>query len=246
VKIKICVSKATGKTKEFAFFEPFVTGIVDPPWPYTVAPGKAKKIDRKGKGNLSGYIQNKDVEQNQYAILSIDKLKKLPVGRLIGGYLFLWCVSPFIPAGLDLIKAWGFNYITTLCWAKYNLARVRAGGEQGGYGGVGFWFLGNHELVLVAKKPGAPSIRTGMSSLFIEPKGRHSAKPTKVFELCERLFPGPYTSVFERKREDVDRSKWHFFGNGVDNLPGEKESGPDIFEELPAFLKDYDERLAEK
>lgn len=239
MQIEIITSKATGKKRTVDIGEPFVTGIVDPPWPYTAAPGKENIADKDGAGQLSGFIQNRDRTQNKYPVLSREEIKALPIGRLIGGYIFLWCVSPFLREGLECLQAWGFDYITTMCWAKYNLDRVRNGESQGGYGGVGFWFLGNHELVLVGKKSACPSIRTGRSSMFLEKKARHTAKPDNVHDLCEELFPGPYVEVFARKGTR-DRSKWTLFGNGTQEGPEVSEpTGPDIRTELPEFLKGF-------
>jgi N6-adenosine-specific RNA methylase IME4 len=240
MQIEICMSKATNKTRMVEIAEPFMTGIVDPPWPYTEAPGRANKADKTGAGSLSGFIQSRDKSQVKYPVLSREDIAALPVGRLIGGYVFLWCVSPFLREGLNTLQAWGFDYITTLCWAKYNLDRVRQGEPQGGYGGVGFWFLGNHELVLVGKKPGLPSIRTGRSSLFLEKKTQHTAKPSNMHGLCEAIFPGPYVELFARKNDALNRNQWKMFGNGVTEGPEISDpTGPDIREELPQYLAQF-------
>lgn len=189
--------------------QPFMTGIIDPDWPYTVAPGM-----KDGAGKLSGFTRNRDTEKNQYKEiepLSIEDLGKLPVGDLIGGYLFMWTVSPFLIGGLKghdesatnyLIKSWGFEACSTITWAKWDKDR------NAGYGGVGFWFLGNAEFCIVAKKSGMPSIRTGTSSLLVEgensspllveSKQRHSSKPRSIHALAERRFPGPYLEIFGR------------------------------------------------
>lgn len=237
-KIQTCFALGKEKWKEHDVDTPFITGVIDPPWPYTVAPGKESKSE--GTGILSGYVQNHDRAQNQYPTLSIEDLSALPISNLIGGYCLLWCVSPFLLQGLELLKKWGFEYITNLCWAKYNLERIRKGELSGGYGGVGYWFLGNHEFILLGKKPGFPSIRTGQSSLFVEKKTKHSAKPPNIHRLCESFFPGPYVELFARGC-NFDRTKWTLFGNATTQMPDDEKppQGKDIREELPQFLKSY-------
>lgn len=197
--------------------QPFATGIIDPDWPYTVAPGRANLSEVKSDGRLSGFTRNRD-GKNKYKAkkpLSIDALAALPIGDLIGGYLFMWTVTPFLLNGsaYKLLNAWGFEAMSMLTWAKYNLERYRKTGRSGGYGGVGFWFLGNAEFCIVAKKAGMPSIRTGYSSLIVAPKTGHSEKPDNIHELCESRFPGPYVEIFGRRR----RKGWKVLG---DEAPG--------------------------
>jgi N6-adenosine-specific RNA methylase IME4 len=228
--VKIQTSFAVGKEKHEArcISEPFTTAIIDPDWPYTVAPGM-KSIsdiqDADKKGRLSGFTRNRDESKNQYLgkPLSISELKGLEVGKVVGGYIFLWTVGPFLINGdaLEILDSWGFTPVSILTWAKYNLKR------GSGYGGVGYWFLGNAEFCIVAKRGGFPSIRTGRSSLFVEPKARHSAKPDNVHQLCEDRFPGPYLELFGRR----SREGWTVLGN---EAPGDRE---DIRKSLEKILK---------
>lgn len=190
--------------------EPFSTGIVDPDWPYTVAPGMKVLTNGSSKGRLSGYTRNRDEAQNQYTAkrpLSIDEMARLPIGEVVGGYIFLWIVAPFLLMGTHkrLLSAWGFEPMSMVTWAKYDLE------NKHGYGGVGFWFLGNAEFCVVGKRRGMPSVRTGRSSLFIAPKKRHSEKPDDIHSLCEDRFPGPYIEIFGRR----ERKGWVVLGNEV-------------------------------
>lgn len=203
----------------------FATGIIDPDWPYTVAPGRERIADANGKGRLSGFTRNRDTSQNQYLqqeAMSIDALKKLPIDRLIGGYLFLWTVGPFLINGSAsaIMRAWGFRPVSILTWAKYNLSKNH------GYGGVGYWFLGNAEFCLVGKREGWPSIRTGRSSLIIKPKQEHSEKPDDIHQLCEERFPSPYVELFGRRR----RQGWTVLGNEA------PDDGLDITRSIQRFI----------
>lgn len=212
--ISVKTSFGDGKDKRSAVecAQPFTTAIVDPDWPYTVAPGKERMTNEEAlkKGRLSGYTRSRDSRQNKYNAaepLTLDELKGLPVGELVGGYVLLWCVGPFLVngAGPDVLKAWGFEPCSIVTWAKYDLA------NNHGYGGVGYWFLGNAEFCIVGKRPGWPSIRTCRSSLIIAPKARHSQKPDDIHALCEKCFPGPYVELFGR---DL-RANWMVLGDQV-------------------------------
>lgn len=187
----------------------FRTAIIDPPWAY-------ERVSKHKK--LSGYVSQEGNEQ--YVTLSNDDLKALPVGKVVQDYVFLWTTGPFIREALDLLDSWGFEYKSQLCWYKNT-----------GYG-VGYWFRGDHELILVGKRPGAPSIRTNERSLFsimgtvLEHKRtRHSAKPDALHEIAERHFPGPYLEIFGRR----SREGWTVLGN---EAPGD---GLDIRESLQKY-----------
>jgi N6-adenosine-specific RNA methylase IME4 len=207
LKIQRSFAKRLEKYETVEMRQPFATAIIDPDWPYTVAPGTKDFAGDKRKGKLSGFTRNRD-GKNQYRQkkpLSLDELKMLPVGDAVGGYILLWTVGPFLinGAAADLLKAWGFEPASIITWAKYDLK------NKHGYGGVGYWFLGNAEFCIVAKRPGYPSIRTGLSSLIVEPKGFHSSKPDNIHAICEARFPGPYLEIFGREL----RSGWTVLGN---------------------------------
>lgn len=182
----------------------FKSLIIDPPWPYAVA-SKHKK--------LSGFVSQDG--NAKYKTLTIEDLKSLPINELMDekqAYVFLWTTSPFIPDALELLKAWNFVYVTSLVWHKNTGI------------GVGFWFRGDHEYVFVAKRAGAPSIRTMERSHFtVEPvedltdylpyfppdfpshfsskRLKHSSKPTTIHELIEKRRE-PYVASIKRKNEE--------------------------------------------
>ena len=183
--------------------EPFSTAIIDPPWPYEKT-GEHKK--------LSGYVQK------EYETLSVESLKALPIGEVISKYIFLWTTGPFVGEGLDVLKSWGFEYKTQLVWYKTNGL------------GVGYWFRGDHEIVLVAKKHGAPSVRTNERSVFKSKRLGHSKKPEYIHRVAEKLFPGPYIEIFGRQSRDG----WTVLGN---EAPGD---GRDIRQSLRLLLESPD------
>ena len=182
--------------------KPFGTIIVDPPWPYQRA--GSKHI------NASGY------SSAEYKPLSIKELATL---RLVdmADYLFVWTTPPFEASGVagDLIRDWGFTAITMLYWIKADL--IASGIEPAftpSYG-VGYWFRGCVEPIIVCKVSGAKSIRTSWIGM-ISPNGRHSRKPNTLYEIVESDFPGPYAELFARR----ERDNWTIFGN---EAPGDGE-----------------------
>lgn len=187
---------------------PFRTGVIDPPWPYQRA-----SSDKK----LLGYIGQHGNEH--YHTLSLDDLAELPIAQLIDGYLFLWCSGPWLPAAFDLIRAWGFQYITAIHWYKRN-----ASGKVPF--GPGYWYRASVETILLARRPGAPAIRTHERNVFEAPRGKHSAKPEAFQDHVERHFPGPYVELFARR----ERSGWTCLG---DECPGD---GGDIRVSLRSLL----------
>ena len=123
---------------------------------------------------------------------SIADLAALPVGELISGYLFLWTPGPFLERGFELIDAWGFKYATALHWLKKT--------ESGAIPyGAGYWYRGAVETILVAKKPGALSVRTHKRNVFEALRLGHSTKPESFQDHVEEFFPSPYLELFARR-----------------------------------------------
>lgn len=214
----------------------FKTAIIDPPWAYDSVSAHEK---------MTGYATQ------QYPVLSEDRLLALPVDEIMDkeeAYIFLWTTGPFAELGYRLLRHWNFVPITQLCWYKNTGL------------GVGYWFRGDHETVLVAARENAPSISTGERSLFASPRLGHSRKPDTVHEIIEKLreprrserkkkdgsvstrsiptsFPGPYLELFGRK----SRPNWVVLGNAVDQPIDEYPKGPDILDAMKTIIASSEE-----
>jgi len=154
----------------------------DPPWPY----------DNSGLGGSA---------ESHYPAMSLEELAGLDIVSLTGdnGVLFLWVTSPFLPEGLRLCYRWGFQYKASFVWIK----------DKSTYGKLGFYNYSQHEFLFAATK-GSCLPRSGslVPSVIVAPKREHSAKPELVYEIIERMYPGPYIELFARKR----RPNWESWG----------------------------------
>lgn len=183
----------TGGRAPSAFYR---TIVVDPPWRYT-----QHATERTGGGASA---------EHQYATMTTDEIATLPVAASAApnAHLYLWVTNPVLVdarptirgrlSAFDLVHAWGFEPKTLLTWHKL------------GPPGLGFYFRGDTEHVIFATRGDAgilPALRE--SNHFAAPKGRHSAKPDRFYELVERVSPGPYLELFARRR----RYGWDVWGN---------------------------------
>ena len=77
----------------------------DPPWSYRV-------WSDKGKGRSA---------ESHYSTMSIEDIKKLPIGKLADKdcALFMWITFPLLEEMGEVLKAWGFKYKTVaFVWIK--------------------------------------------------------------------------------------------------------------------------------
>lgn len=193
----------------------FGTLLVDPPWSYNRTTKTSGKTANSHK--LSGYADTK------YGFLTTDELCELPLWALGSdeSVLLLCTTWPFLPDALRLIEAWEYEYVTGLTWVKtgQKLSDVAYG--------VGYWFRGATELVLVGKRDKA--YRTNLVGLvqddLVSPRLEHSRKPKSIYQVGES-FPEPRLELFAREQ----RPGWYSLG---DECPGDLD---DIRTTLPPLL----------
>jgi N6-adenosine-specific RNA methylase IME4 len=179
------------------------TIVADPPWHYD---GFATQSRTPGK--WTGPIQHKALP---YPSMPLEAIKALPLDSLAApdARLFLWTTNRYLPAALDVVRAWGFRYRQTLVWHKRD-------GNMGG--GVA---PSSAEFLLVATR-GKPERLSKLPSSVITtaaPK-QHSRKPDAFLDLVEQVSPGPYVELFARRA----RFGWDYWGDeslGTAELEGE-------------------------
>jgi N6-adenosine-specific RNA methylase IME4 len=165
----------------------------DPPWSF-------RNWSAKGTGRNA---------VSHYDCLDFSALSALPIAELAADdcALFLWVTDPLLPRGLELLKAWGFEYKTVaFYWVKLNSAAKH---DADFFTGLGYWTRANPEQCLLATR-GRPARKAkDVRRLVIEKRREHSRKPDCVRERIERLVAGPYLELFARQT----RRGWDCWGN---------------------------------
>lgn len=156
----------------------------DPEWPFATwsEAGRDRSADNHYPTSLVPVIASRDVA----AIAAPDCA------------LFLWITRPMLPAGLLVLEAWGFGYVT--CWDWDKLVE-----------GTGYWCRDRSEILLLGTRGQVPCPAPGTQwpSLVAERKREHSRKPDWAYEMIEAYFPRlPKIELNARAR----RAGWDAWG----------------------------------
>ncbi len=181
---------------DFAADQRFATILADPPWQF---------INRTGK------IAPEHRRLSRYGTLDLLSIKALPVQKIATptSHLYLWIPNALLPEGIEVMKAWGFNYKSNIVWHKIR----KDGGSDGR--GVGFYFRNVTELILFGVRgKNARTLAPGRTQVnYVSSRKReHSRKPEEQYPLIESCSPGPYLELFGRGV----RPKWATWGNQAD------------------------------
>lgn len=179
--------------RDFTYGKTYRTIYADPPWQFQ---------------NRTGKVAPEHKRLNRYTTLTLSDIKTLPVAEVAADkcHLYLWVPNALLPEGLEVMKAWGFEYKTNLVWEK-----VRKDGQPDGRG-VGFYFRNVTELLLFGVKGDKNrTLDAGRSqvNLLRTMKREHSRKPDEFVSLIESCSPGPRLELFARGNRDG----WDMWGN---------------------------------
>lgn len=173
------------------------TIYADPPWPEHGG-GKVKR----GADRHYGLMKVRDICALGPAV------KRLAAAD---AHLYLWVTNNYLPAGLEVMAWWGFDYVTNLCWGKVRRDVDDLTIQQG----LGQYYRGAHELLLFGKR-GQPPYRTLPNgkraqhpSLVLHERTKHSAKPETFRDIITKVSHGPYLELFARER----MPGWFAWGN---------------------------------
>lgn len=171
----------------------FRTILADPPWRFQNRTGKMAPEHRR---------------LSRYDTMTLDEIKALPVPLVAGAtaHLYLWVPNALLPEGIEVLRAWGFEYKSNIVWHK-----VRKDGGSDGRG-VGFYFRNVTELLLFGVR--GKNVRTlapgrRQVNLLSTRKREHSRKPDEMYGIIEACSPGPYLEMFARG----SRRGWSTFGD---------------------------------
>ena len=182
--------------KEFRTFtqgKKYKTIYADPPWQFA---------------NRTGKMAPEHKRLNRYSTMKLDDIKQLPVSEIADdkSHLYLWVPNALLPEGLEVMKAWGFEYKTNIIWEK-----TRKDGMPDGRG-VGFYFRNVTEILLFGiRGDNNRTLQPGRSqvNLIRAMKREHSRKPDEFIPLIESCSSAPYLELFARG----DRENWDMWGN---------------------------------
>lgn len=159
----------------------------DPPWKYDFARQIKNRPNRK------------QIVETHYPTMDLNEIKKLCIPADKNCVLFLWVTSPKLAEGLEVLKAWGFEYITSLIWDKINK-------------GMGYWTRCQHEFILIGRKGKVSPPRLQISSIIKVKRFGHSKKPLEVYDIIEKMFPNnSKIELFARNK----REGWDSWGNEI-------------------------------
>jgi N6-adenosine-specific RNA methylase IME4/ParB-like chromosome segregation protein Spo0J len=167
---------------------PFELIYADPPWRLPGSPDSSRAVE------------------NHYPTMPLAEIKGLQVPAAGDALLFLWGVNSMTGEALDVIKAWGFTYLGNFAWVKDKW-------------GLGQYNRCQHELLHIGRRgtyPPPPTNRR-QSSVIDARRGRHSAKPTSVYDLLDAMYP--HASKLELFARGQGRPGWTSWGNET-VLPG--------------------------
>ncbi|HEX5244931.1 MAG TPA: MT-A70 family methyltransferase [Tepidisphaeraceae bacterium] len=171
----------------------FSTILADPPWQFQNRTGKVAPEHRR---------------LNRYPTMALADICGLPVSRIVNktAHLYLWVPNALLPEGLQVMKAWGFQYKSNIVWHKIR----KDGGPDGR--GVGFYFRNVTELLLFGVRgENARTLSPGRSQVnyIASRKREHSRKPDEQYQVIEACSPSPFLELFGRGV----RKNWTTWGN---------------------------------
>ena len=165
----------------------------DPPWKYN----NRANNDTRFKGGAG----------NHYDLMSMDKIKKIPMHQIMADncVLFMWCTFPYLEDQIKLFSHWGFAYRTVgFTWIKLNPKNKKP------FFGVGYYAKSNAEVCLMGMKGQLKPVSNKVSSVIISPRREHSRKPDEARERIVELFGDlPRIELFAR----TEFPGWIAFGD---------------------------------
>ncbi len=191
--MKNTLSETIADFKSYTAGKKYKTIYADPPWQFQ---------------NRTGKVAPEHKRLNRYSTMTLEDIKHLPVADVADEkcHLYLWVPNALLPEGLEVLKAWGFEYKTNIIWEK-----IRKDGMPDGRG-VGFYFRNVTEILLFGIKGSKNrTLNAGRSqvNLIRSIKREHSKKPDEFISLIESCSSAPFLEIFARG----NRSHWDMWGN---------------------------------
>jgi N6-adenosine-specific RNA methylase IME4 len=195
----------------------------DPPW-------KFKGASRRGGVSWRG----------RYQPMGLEAIMRYPLPPLADDCrLFLWRVGAMQDEALAVIKAWGFTLKSEIIWVKTtadgmlmidvdgigNDEVLKGKRDLAARGIIHHGDLANlafgaghqtryaHETCLIATR-GNPGRDEHFRSVMFAPRGEHSEKPAKFYDIVDRMSPGPRHRMFAMGPRPGWTSEYHMAHRG--------------------------------
>jgi len=157
------------------------TIMADPPW----------DVQQKGARGA----------QRHYNLMTLDQIKAMPVADLVdpeSSHCWLFVTNATLRQGYDVLEAWGFTPRSPLTWVKPRFT-------------LGNYLRNATEHVLFGTRGKAPVLFKSQPTWMFAPLQGHSVKPDEIYDIIERVSPGPYLELFARRQ----RHGWQAWGNEI-------------------------------
>ena len=141
--------------------------------------------------------------------MSIEELCAMPVEKIADKncLLFMWVVGFELDGAIEVMKAWGFEYITI----AFNWVKTNKDGSV--WMGLGHWSRQGSEICLMGKRGKPKRFSKSVMQVIISEKQKHSKKPDEVRErIVELAGDLPRVELFARSQTQG----WDVFGNEVE------------------------------
>jgi N6-adenosine-specific RNA methylase IME4 len=165
--------------------------LADPPWSFKTYSGPR--------------VAQRRVHQH-YEVVDRERLAAMEVPATDDCALFMWVVDSHLDQGIDLIRAWGFEFKTiAFVWVKTCKDGVTP------RMGMGLWTRKQSEVCLMGTRGKVRRNGKGVRQVIMAPRREHSRKPDEIYDRIELLVDGPYLEMFARQT----RPGWDHHGNEV-------------------------------
>jgi N6-adenosine-specific RNA methylase IME4 len=140
--------------------------------------------------------------------MSLARIKSLPLEKLAtpNSHCCLWVTNITLRYGFDVMDAWGFKPRSVFTWIKPRM-------------GLGTYLRNATEHVLFGTRGKAPVMFRAQPNWLFAPLQEHSHKPEELYQVIERVSPGPYLELFARRHQPG----WDAWGNEIESdieIPG--------------------------
>lgn len=172
--------------------------MADPPW-------------KRAAWSDKGLRKSPDAH---YQTQTFDWIKALPIDILCGPdvILWLWATNNMLPQQLDVMAAWGFEFLTSGHWSKRNAKTHKQ------HFGLGYVLRSAGEPFLIGRRGNRGNLKMSRSvRSVIEAKAMaHSQKPTEAFAAAEKMLPNARrVEMFSR----TNRKGWSSWGDQIGTIP---------------------------